>query len=218
MKINWKYILFVFIVLVIVRKYGCSIRENKPATSESEVINVKQNTEKQTAEAPSFKIIDPKLVVLSGSELGNYVIDKKLSGESSNLVHYTYGKKIDEYTENNLILTVRVFADDIEARTALQADVTSHFSKMVPDGEGGMEKNNFYSKRIPIEKFGDTSFCYSFVSPTVEVQYRNYIIESNFTKDYVYENISESNSATVKKSIKIAKQQINKIDSLYKIY
>jgi hypothetical protein len=88
----------------------------------------------------------------------------------------------------------------------------TYFSRTRTNEDGEQEANPFYSKRISVEKIGDKSFCYRFVSPTIEVLYKNYIIECNVTNDYVNLNLSENNSSTLRKCKEIIKLQIEKIN------
>lgn len=172
--------------------------------------NSKLAEEKKVVTKTSLNL-SPEELILSEKELDNAKLDKKWSATVSNGLSNSYRKKLDGYTERAIKLELYKFDDSTAANSKYLEDMDSFFSKTRDNGNGGREKNPFYSKRINIEKIGDKSFCYNFVSPTVEVLFKNYIISCDVTKDYPYENISENNAATLKKSIDIIKQQIEKI-------
>jgi hypothetical protein len=163
---------------------------------------------------PELKMSIPlSELILNSKEVDNSKINKDFSWESEDNISIQYEKSLNQFEKRKVSIELGKYDDETISREKFHEDKVKWFSKMIPDNvNGGMKKNNFYSKRIPIEKIGDSSYCYDFVSPTVVVLYKNYIIESHVTKVYVYENLSESNSSTLNKSIEIIKKQINKIN------
>lgn len=177
----------------------------------------KSNAPATTATEPNPEVSKPILnltpgeLILSEKELDNAKFDKKWSSTTSNGLSNSYRKKLDNFRERSIKLELYQFDDSTAANNKFQEDMDSYFNRTRDDGNGGREKNPFYSQKISVEKIGDKSFCYKFVSPTIEVLYKNYIISCDVTIDYTYENISESNAATLKKAKSIIKQQIEKI-------
>jgi hypothetical protein len=151
-------------------------------------------------------------LILNEADLGNVKLDKKFSGKSSNGLQHTYIKKINNEIERSIILELYQFDDSVSTQSKFSEDMETYFSRTRTNEDGEQETNPFYSKRISVEKIGDKSFCYRFVSPTIEVLYKNYIITCNVTNDYVNLNLSENNSSTLRKSKEIIKLQIEKIN------
>lgn len=212
----FKYILSIlFSLAALVLFSSCSGKKNIDEQLQSE-IQIESDNLDTNSKVETFKKVEPIILpteelILDEKEMENSKLDKKWSGTSADGLSYTYRKKLDSYTERSVNLELYQFDDSASALNRFSEDMESHFSKTRPDGNGGNERNPFYSQKIKIEKIGDSSFCYKFVSPTIEVLYKNYIIASNVTIDYIYENLSENNASTLKKSKEIIKKQIEKI-------
>ena len=189
-------VLFLFI-------FGCQDKKEKEV-----------DTVDTTNSIPEIVVSVPLIeLILDSKEVDNSKIDNDFSWGSENNISIQYVKSLNQFEKRKVKIELSKYEDETISREKFYEDKVKWFSKLVPDNiNGGMKKNNFYSKRIPIEKIGDSSYCYDFVSPTVVVLYKNFIIESHVTKVYVYENLSESNSSTLNKSIEIVKKQIKKIN------
>jgi hypothetical protein len=203
-------LLIVFILAFMLKKKDKETQNKKNSDNISSLTytsdqNENSNTKNET-------ILSPKELILTEEELENSKLDTKWSGITSNGLSNTYRKKIDKYSEWGINLKLSQFQDSSLARNQFRENAESHFNKTRSDDNGGRERNPFLSQRIKIENIGDSSFCYKFVSPTIEVLYKNYIIECNSTIDYIYQNLSENNSKTLNRSKKIIKKQIEKIN------
>lgn len=152
-------------------------------------------------------------LILDSKEVDNSKIDNDFSWVSENNISVHYIKTLNQFQKRHVDIEITKFDDNFSSQYTYTNNKIQRFSKFIPDEmNGGTKKNRFFSKRIPIENLGDSSYCYEFVGPTVVVLYKNFILECDVNIEHVYENISEDNSSTLAKTIKLLKKQIKKID------